>query len=134
MLMLILGLFVIVWLFSLVLPAAVDWSWVFRPASLAMLNGESPFSIEGFFNAPWTPLLLLPIAVLPDKIGRAALLVVSLISLAIVGKKMGGNRINDHVVAFVSARNACFAQWEYRLVGYDWLYTAPTDWAVLHFD
>lgn len=83
----------LVWAFSRVLPEAVDWTWVFRPASLALLAGKSPFSVEGFFNAPWTAILLMPLAVLPDRIGRAALLVVSLISLAVVGRKLGGNKI-----------------------------------------
>jgi len=93
MLFLLVILVMLVWGFSLVLPDAVDWTWVFRPASRALLKGESPFSVEGYFNAPWTAILLLPIAILPDRIGRAALLIVSLISMAIAGKKMGGNRI-----------------------------------------
>ena len=39
------------------LPAGVDWSWTFRPASLDLLAGRSPYQDEAlkapYAGAPW---------------------------------------------------------------------------------
>ena len=45
---------------ALLLPPAIDWHGVFRPATLALLAGESPYGVEGFYSPPWTLLPLLP--------------------------------------------------------------------------
>lgn len=53
---------------ALFLPRGVDWSSAFRPASLAVLSGRSPYSVNSFFNPPWTVIPFIPIAVLPEAI------------------------------------------------------------------
>ncbi len=71
------------------LPPAVDWSGVFRPAALTLLAGRSPFSVPGYFNAPWTLLALVPFALLPEPIGRALIALASLACFAFAGVKLG---------------------------------------------
>ncbi len=34
------------------LPQTVDWHYVFLPAAKAMLSGNSPYTVTGYFNAP----------------------------------------------------------------------------------
>jgi hypothetical protein len=76
------------------LPPAVDWHGAFRPAALAFLRGESPYNTDGFIYPPWTALLLLPIAVFPETVGRALLFFAYLFSVAFTAYKLGGNRIS----------------------------------------
>jgi hypothetical protein len=79
----------IVWGLSFVLPSAVDWDTAFRPAAIKMLSGRSPYEVEGFFNPFWTLIPLLPLAVLPEQVGRSALFLLTLISLTYTAHRMG---------------------------------------------
>ena len=54
----------------LFLPIGDDYHSTFHPAPLAVLRGESPYNGYGFFYPPWTILPLLPISLLPEKIGN----------------------------------------------------------------
>ena len=75
---------------ALVLPPAVDFHNYFRPAALGILKGISPYENTGFFNAPWTLLPLLPIALLPESLGRAVLVVVAFLTYAFTAYRLGG--------------------------------------------
>ena len=79
----------IIWGLALVLPPAVDWHTAFRPAALKLITGHSPYEVEGFFNPFWGLLPLIPIAILPEQLSRAALFVVSLITFAYTARQMG---------------------------------------------
>ncbi len=83
--------------FTLALSAVpipgVDWETAFRPAARTLLAFRSPYDVEGYFNAPWALLPLIPLAVLPDALGRAALLVVSLLGYAYVAYRLGAGRL-----------------------------------------
>lgn len=79
-----------IWGLAAVLPPSVDWSTAFRPAALKLISGRSPYEIEGFFNPFWALIPLIPIAILPEQIGRAVLLVVSIIGYAYITRKLGG--------------------------------------------
>jgi len=72
-------------LLSLALPEGigVDWLNVYRPASLELLKTGNPFRVEGFFNAPWALLPLIPLALLPERLGYAAFTVTSLIAFGL---------------------------------------------------
>jgi hypothetical protein len=74
------------------LPSGVDWSTVFRPAAREMLYLRSPFSVEGFFNPPWTAMVLIPFAVFPEQVGRVLLIFVGLIAYAYIAYKLGGSK------------------------------------------
>lgn len=72
-----------------VLPPAVDWQESFRPAALELLAGRSPYSVESYYNAPWTLLPLIPFALLPLELSRALLVVVSLAGFGWTAYRMG---------------------------------------------
>ena len=86
-------------LMTWVLPAGADWHETFRPAALALLHGNSPYGLangveasfkaSNFYNAPWTLLPLLPLALLPEALGRALLLMGTLIAFAYTAHKLG---------------------------------------------
>ena len=78
---------------SLILPPGVDWQLAYRPAALAVLAGKSPFSVDGFFNAPWAILVHLPFAFFPEEIGRAALFVIGFIAYGLVAYRFGAKPI-----------------------------------------
>ncbi len=89
---------VLVVVMSLTLPPGIDWRDTYRPATLAMLQGRNPYDLEvapeaPFFAAPWGLLPLIPLALLPLEVGRSILLIISLISFAYTGKRLGANRI-----------------------------------------
>lgn len=71
------------------LPQGVDWHTAFRPAALAMLSGKSPFTVPGYFNAPWALLPIIPLAVLPEAVGRGAMAVLGLVCFAFIGIRLG---------------------------------------------
>ncbi|MBK6645026.1 MAG: hypothetical protein IPG44_04605 [Anaerolineales bacterium] len=61
----------------------IDWRLTYRPAALALLRGQNPYSVEvspeaPFFAAPWGLLPLLPLALLPIEMGRAFVMVIGL--------------------------------------------------------
>src|SRR5689334_10080049 len=74
---------------SQVLPEGIDWHYSFRPASLSLLAAKSPFDVEGFYGAPWGLIPLLPFAILPENIGRAALFVLGLGTFAYTAYRLG---------------------------------------------
>ena len=55
----------------------VDWKGAFRPATLLMLRGENPYLARGFHNPPWALVPLIPVALLPEQLGAAVMLVLN---------------------------------------------------------
>jgi hypothetical protein len=80
-----------IWVASVYLPPGVDWHDTFRPAALEALHLRNPYSVKGFLNAPWAILPLLPLALLPENVGRAILLLLNLGALAFAARKLGAN-------------------------------------------
>ncbi len=85
-------------LMSSLLPAAVDWSTAFRPAALELIAGRSPYNIEGYFNAPWALLPLIPLALLPESIGRGVLALLTLAVYAYITRRLGAKPLATAVV------------------------------------
>ena len=77
------------WALSVFLPPGVDWHTAFRPAALALLEGQSPYVVKGYLNAPWALIPLLPLALLPETVGRAVLVLISLVCFTITAHKIG---------------------------------------------
>jgi hypothetical protein len=80
-------------LLSAYLPPAVDFHGAFRPAALELLHGRSPYNAEGFFNPPWTAILLIPFAILPENVGRAVMVIAALAVYAYVAHKLGASKL-----------------------------------------
>jgi hypothetical protein len=68
-------------------------AFVLMPAALEMFHGRSPYNADGFFNPPWAALLLVPFAVLPESVGRAALVIVALAAYAFAAYRLGANKL-----------------------------------------
>ena len=78
---------------SFILHPAIDWSTYFRPAVLKLLTGHSPYEIVGFPSPPWMLLPIIPLALLPDNLSRAAWFVVSLAGFILAGYRLGARPI-----------------------------------------
>lgn len=70
------------------LPAPVDWRTAFRPAARSLLFTGNPY-VEGYFNPPWAAIPMIPFALLPERIGGAAMLVLGLVGFAYAAYKLG---------------------------------------------
>jgi hypothetical protein len=76
------------------LPFAVDWHWVIRPGSLAILRGESPYEVVPNFGfPPWALLPFIPLSLLPDHVGRAVFFSLSLAAFAYSIWRLGAGRL-----------------------------------------
>nr|MBN1228760.1 hypothetical protein [Anaerolineae bacterium] len=65
---------------ALFLPVGPDFKDVYRPAARELLITGNPFRNEGFFNAPWGLLPLVPLAFLPERIGWGIFVTAGLVS------------------------------------------------------
>lgn len=74
-------------------PPAIDWTITFRPATLTLLSGLSPYGRVYYVHAPWTLIPLIPLALLPEAVGRVMLLFCCLASYAFVAHKLGAKPI-----------------------------------------
>jgi len=102
-----------------------DWYLTHRPASLAVLHGQSPYSINDepgrdgrsyFFNPPWTVIPLLPLAMLPPELSRAAFIVVGLLAYGYAAWRLGGSVLT--VVLFLLSPPVLMNLWNANI---DWL-------------
>lgn len=76
-----------------IVPSAIDWRITFRPATLTLLSGASPYGDFFLVHAPWTLILLIPLAILPEAVGRVMLLFCGLASYMYVAHKLGAKPI-----------------------------------------
>ena len=76
-----------------IVPSAIDWTITFRPATLSLLSGDSPYGNFYLVHAPWTLILLIPLALLPEAVGRVMLLFCGLASYTYVSHKLGAKPI-----------------------------------------
>lgn len=76
-------------------PRGVDWSTAYRPAIWRILNGQALYSesIDSLFLGftPWALIPLLPLAILPEEIGRILLLMISVAAFIYTARKLGAN-------------------------------------------
>lgn len=79
------------------LPAGVDWRMTFRPATLALISGRSPYdntiTEAPYAGAPWGLLPLIPLALLPESVGRGFLFVISLLAFGYSAARFGAKPV-----------------------------------------
>jgi hypothetical protein len=75
------------------LPYGVDWRTVFRPATRAIFRWKSPYSVSGYFNAPWAIIPLIPLALLPESYGYAVLILLSIAGFTYTAHRLDGTKI-----------------------------------------
>lgn len=78
----------LIYLVSRWIPVGRDWLDYYRPASLALLSGISPYTIPGFLSPAWVLLPLIPLALLPANLGFAILFLVTLASFCYIGYRL----------------------------------------------
>lgn len=79
-------------LISPFLPVGLDWQNTYRPAALAMLKGDSPFSVEIYYAAPWALIPLMPFALLPYALGRLGVFLLGLCAFAFTAYQLGARK------------------------------------------
>jgi hypothetical protein len=89
-----LGFAVATALIAMIAPYGIDWSNTYRPVCWLVLTGHSPYENHWFYNPPWALIPLIPLALLPEAIGRGLLFSISLIILFYVLRKRGASRIS----------------------------------------
>lgn len=85
--------FVLIFVISKIAPSSIDWHGTFYPASQELLHGRSPYNVTTFLSVPWTLIPLLPFALLPERMGSAALFIVSILVYAWVAYRLGARGI-----------------------------------------
>lgn len=71
-----------------VLPDPVDWTIFYRPATIELLSGRTPYSVGSFFNPPWILVPLIPFALLPFRVGVVALFAANFIIFLFIGRAL----------------------------------------------
>jgi len=71
-----------------------DWIHTYRPAALAMARGESPYSVDIYYAAPWALIPLIPIALLPEQTGTIFMFLLGLSAFAFIAHQLGANPIS----------------------------------------
>lgn len=78
---------------SLVREPSIDWQGAFYLAAQEVMHGRSPYNVINFLNVPWTLIPLLPLALLPVRIGSAAIFVLSLGIYVYVAYQLGARGV-----------------------------------------
>jgi hypothetical protein len=71
----------------------IDWKETFYPASKAVLEGRSPYTVPTFRNAPWTILLILPFALFSETIGGILFFMASFAAYAWAAYRLKASRM-----------------------------------------
>lgn len=71
------------------LALSFDWTDFFWPAGRAVLQGKSPYTVEGFFNPPWAALFLSVFSIFPLKLSLAVMTTAALLALTYTAYKLG---------------------------------------------
>lgn len=66
----------------------VDWTHSFRPATLRLFSGESPYG-PMIYNPPWAFIPFLPVALLPESLGSAIMFVLCFFGFGFAAYRMG---------------------------------------------
>ena len=72
-----------------IFPIHSHWAEIYRPATLHLLAGKNPYIIEGFLNPPWALIPLIPMAILPERVGNALLGTITIIAFGYTAHKLG---------------------------------------------
>jgi len=71
----------------------IDWKETFYPAAREVLQGNNPYNVPTFRNAPWTIIPLLPFALLSEKNGGIAFFIVTFMAYAWVAYRLKASRL-----------------------------------------
>jgi hypothetical protein len=77
-----------------ILPQETDWTATYRPAALALISAQSPYQITNYVAPPWILIPLVPIAVLPPRLGQILIFWLSIVAFAILMRKNGARLLS----------------------------------------
>ena len=83
------------------LPHGLDWHDTYRPAALAVLRGQSPYTFEIYYAAPWAAWLLIPIAVLPTALGQMMIFLAGVAAYIYIAYRFGATPFS--LILFLSS-------------------------------
>ncbi len=78
-----------------------DWYQFYRPATLALIQGQNPYDIDSFHNAPWALIPFIPFALVPYQLGRVGFFLLGLAYFFYIPYKLGAKPIS--VILFVTS-------------------------------
>jgi hypothetical protein len=80
-------------IFFLQLSKNVSESWhaVFRPATVLLISGQSPYENQGFYNPPWALIPFIPMLIFSPFVGEIMIGVVTILSYWYAGWKLGAS-------------------------------------------
>jgi hypothetical protein len=83
-------------------PGGIDWSTAYRPAIWRILNGQALYSdaIDPKFMGftPWALIPLIPLALLPEEVGRVFLLLLTIAAFIFTAKRLGASMFTTILV------------------------------------
>jgi hypothetical protein len=94
-----------------------DWDDCLRPGAQLLISGRNPHTLENCNWMTWTLLPFIPIAFLPENIGRALLSSVAIVTFYLVSRKMGASPL----VAILMVVNPFYYIHTIRDPNVDWL-------------
>jgi hypothetical protein len=71
------------------MPEAVDVEGHFQPVARALLAGQSPYTVKGFYNPAWAAFPLVPLAWLPTNVASFIIRGANLLGFVAVARYMG---------------------------------------------
>jgi hypothetical protein len=77
----------------LYLPLGIDWSNSYRPAVLAFISGKSPYEEAIYFNPPWALIPLIPLAILPERIGYSLVFLCGICFVGYLAYELGAKPV-----------------------------------------
>jgi len=75
-------------------PIGQDWIEFFRPATLSLIHGQNPYSIQDFHNAPWVLIPFIPFALMPYQWGRVGFFVISLACFIYIAHRLNAKPVS----------------------------------------
>lgn len=130
----------LIWIFALLgllilflqLSENVSESWhaVFRPATVLLVSGQSPYQNQGFYNPPWALIPFIPMLIFSPFVGEIIIGVVTIVSYWCAAWKLGASPILAALVATTP-----FVLYNAITVNVDWMVAlsliAPTPLSLL---
>jgi hypothetical protein len=104
-------------LFAKYAPSAWDWFHFFRPAAQALLRGENPYGVDGFYNPPWVMALFAPILLLPDRLVNVVFVLFQLVTFSLIGYRLSEGKPLAVLLTLLSP----FTVWGFMSGNIDWL-------------
>lgn len=97
-------------------PVRNHWAEIYRPAALRIIRGENPYVGLNYFNPPWALIPLIPLAILPIRVGNAILGAITLFSFFYIALRLGAK-----VVTLLFLFTLPFTLYNVIQVNVDWL-------------